>query len=277
MAVRFDLSGVSVRLRGLDAGLAARFAERWGNYETRDDTSRPDLDVEVVAHDDELDDVPFGEGWKRGATSRGGMRFSMHEGEIEVDPDGKARAVIRRGDVRRRFGALANLVCAALAWTLPARPCVVLHGAGIVVGESGFVLVGPEGSGKTTWVELAREAGAMILSDDLVVIDGARERPDLLMTPFRDEQAGRSAPGRFRLDAILFPAHGRPARLETVSGLRARVKVLANLPFISEDLADDDRLADAVESILARVPCRTLTFDREPSFVDLLRERDGGT
>jgi hypothetical protein len=275
MDSRFDLSGVSVRLRGLDETLAARFAERWGAYRTRDDRPRADLDVEVVAHHAELDDAPFGEGWKREIKPSGGMRFAMHEGEIEVAPDGKARAAIRTGDVRRRFGGLANLVCAALAWTLPARRCVLLHGAGIVVGEGGFVLVGPEGSGKTTWVELAREAGARILSDDLVFIDGQGERVDLLMTPFRDEQAGRSVPGRFRLDAILFPAHGRPARLERVSGLAARARVLANLPFVSVDLADDDRLASAVESILARVPSLTLTFDREPSFVDLLRERAG--
>jgi len=275
MVSYFNLSGVSVRLRGLDETLAARFGERWGNYETGDPVSPPNLDVDLFAHDGAMDDVPFGEGWTRGATPRGGMRFAMHEGEIEVDRDGKARATIRTGDVRRRFGGLANLICAALAWTLPTRRGVVLHGAGIAVAERGFVLVGPEGSGKTTWVELAREAGATILSDDLVIVDGGTEQPDLLMTPFRDEQAARSGPGRFRLDAILLPAHGRPVRLEAVSGIVARAKVLANLPFVSEDLADDDRLAATVESILARVPSLTLTFDREPSFVDLLRARRG--
>ena len=94
MDLCFDLSGLSVRLLGLDDALAERFDERWGEYEVRGGGPRPDLEVDVSGLGDAFDDVPFGDGWTRALMPDGGIRFAMHEGEIEVDPDGKARARI---------------------------------------------------------------------------------------------------------------------------------------------------------------------------------------
>ncbi|MDX1388484.1 MAG: hypothetical protein R3344_04810 [Acidobacteriota bacterium] len=271
----FDLSGVRVRLRGLDDALGERFDERWGAYAVAEDDAEVDLDVVVVALDAEMENVEFGANWTRSGSVTGIRRFGMHEGAIEIDGK-RSRAEIRRGDAGRRFGGLANLVCAALATTLPSRGAAVLHGAGVVIDDIGFVLVGPEGSGKSTWLALATEAGGRPLSDDLVVVDAAGEALTVLQSPFRDETAARSAPGRWPVGAILFPAHGRPARLDDVATLEARARLLANLPFVSEDLASDGRLATLVDTVLRGTPVHTLTFDREPSFVALLRRRFTG-
>ena len=198
MDLQFDLSGVYVRLRGLDDSLADRFAERWGPYAAHD-RGNAHLDVVVTTLDADMEDVGFGVDWSRSGTPGGKMRFAMHEGEIEIDTDTRARAGLRRGDVGRRFGGLVSLLCAALASTLPSRGGAILHGAGVVIDDVGFLLIGPEGSGKSTWLALARDAGARPLSDDLVVVDTARDRLEVLQSPFRDETASPSPsrPGRW--------------------------------------------------------------------------------
>jgi hypothetical protein len=202
-------------------------------------------------------------------------RYAMAEGEAIVSAGGRATVRLARGLGRREYWTLVNLLRACLAWRLLDHGAALLHAAGLVVEGRAFLLVGPQGAGKSTWAALGEQAGARVLSDDLVLVDtGGPAGPQALGAPFRSTHVHAAyRPGRFPLAAVLFPRHGRPPSWERAAPLVARARILANLPFVAEGMERDARVGRLVESLLDAVPCRELTFDRDPGFVELLSAR----
>ncbi len=196
---------------------------------------------------------------------------SLESCTAAVDETGQAELSLTRGLGPREYFTLLNLLRAALAWRLPHRGAVLLHAAGIVVEKGAFLLVGPEGSGKSTWAELGQRAGAHVLSDDLVLVDGGGARLEALGSPFRSTHRADYRPGRWPVCAILFPRHGDSPAWTPCDGMLARARLAANLPFVSSALEQDPRVAAVVERLATAVPCRELTFGLDPAFVDLLR------
>ena len=166
---------------------------------------------------------------------------------------------------------MANLLRASLAWALPGRGGALLHAAGIALDGRAFVLVGPSGSGKTTWARVAGEAGAVVLSDDLVMVDGIGPRLEALGAPFRSTLRLPLAAGRWPLAAILFPRHGARPSFEPCSALLAKARVTANLTFIADAVERDERVAGVIERLTSQVACADLAFAPDPSFLNLLR------
>jgi hypothetical protein len=176
---------------------------------------------------------------------------------------------------RREFYTLANLLRACVAWLLPGRRGLMLHAAGLLLEGRAHLLVGPESSGKSTWAALGEAAGGRVISDDLVLLDGSGERVEALGSPFRSTHRADYRPGRWPLHSVLFPRHGEPAALRAVSELLATARLSANLPFVSEAVATDPRIAAALRGVVRTVECAELTFSPDPSFVALLS--GGGT
>ncbi|NIM00537.1 MAG: hypothetical protein GTN89_06620, partial [Acidobacteria bacterium] len=145
--------------------------------------------------------------------------------------------------------------------------------AGIVLEDGrAFVLVGPSGSGKTTWARLAKEAGALLVSDDMVFVDGAATGVEVLSAPIRGDRANPKGPGRWPLAGILFPVQGETAELKDVGQLIAATRLLANLPYLSDCPQDDGRIDGLVQHLLAAAPTYELTFaERDAGFLDRLR------
>jgi len=166
---------------------------------------------------------------------------------------------------------MANLVRAAVAWILPGRGGALVHAAALVLDGRAFLLVGSEGAGKSTWAALGERGGGRVLTDDLAMLDAADGEMQALGAPFRSTHVADYGPGRWPLAAILFPRHGRPAATAPVASLIARAKIVANLPFVAEGAERDPRIGAVVERLCA-LPCAELTFDLDPSFVDVLRE-----
>ena len=270
----FDLSGLRLSLRGLPDPLGLRIEEDWAPFLARG-TEDLFLDVEVEAEVEGDDPGPFDPKSMTAAFDASTARYHMKEGSAEVPLGGPARVRLLRSTGEKQYFALVNLVCAALAWRLPSRGGALLHAAGIVLEGRAFVLVGPEGSGKTTWAALARSAGARVLSDDIVLVEAGPGGAQALGSPFRAREFGPMRPGRWPLAAILFIAHGSASALAPVPHLLARARLTANLPFVAEAMGSDERSAKVVDSLVAAVPVRTLTFARDPSFLDLLRGFEG--
>jgi hypothetical protein len=269
--LRFDLSGIGIGLHGVPDAAAAWIERAWDGFRAGpggDDW----LDVEVAIGATAIDrSRPFAPKAMRARFARPTARFEMDDGCAEVGLDGPARITLAR-DLRERAPfALLNLVRACLAWRLPSRGGVLLHAAGLVVEGRAFVLVGSEGSGKTTWVELGRSAGAIAVSDDLVLLDAVRGDVELVGAPFRSRLSTPSPRGRWPLAGILFPARGPDAVLADVPRAIAGARLVANLPFVAEAWSDDERLPRVVDGLLSRIPYRDLTFDRTPGFLRLLR------
>lgn len=269
MSALFDLSGLTLRVRGLPDEQRRRLEERWSGFrvlETRD----PFLDVEVEAHAEaEDDDHPFVPKEMTSTFLGTTATYRMKEGSAEVPLEGIVRIRLHATTLQKQYWAFVNLVTAAMAWRLPTNGGALVHAAGIVLDDRAFALVGPEGSGKSTWWEVARRAGAQVLSDDiLVVARGPGGRIEALATPFRSKTPG---PGRWPLAALLLPEHGPHPSLDEVSILARRARLGANLPFFAEAWTVDPRVERLVETLASSIPFYRLTFAINPSFLEVLR------
>jgi len=270
LPLAFDFSGVGLSVAGLPARLARRLTAEWAEWVAAPG-ARAALAVDVESVDRPYAEAEFRPKAMRAELRAQAARFEMAEGELEVDLTGAARVALVAGSGEREYFALLNLVRAGLAWVLPSRAGCVLHAAGLVLDGRAFVLVGPEGSGKTTWARLGQDAGAVAVSDDLVLLDATADGPVLLGAPFRSTLAGRAPRGRWPLAAVLLPAHGPSVACSPVPALVARARLLANLPFVATGIELDPRLARLVEGLVAAVPWAELRFGLEPGFVEVLR------
>jgi hypothetical protein len=267
--LEFDLSGVGIRLTALPESIASRLETEWEPF-----ASVPvgaavlDLGVEAVT----VATLPgrFDPKAMRSEVGADRARYEMPDGRVELDERGTGRIELRVGDESRAYFAFANFVRAALAWRMLSRGGALLHAAGIVHRERAFVLVGAAGAGKSTWAGLAEQAGAAVLSDDLVLLDGERGGVEALGAPFRSTHRRTSGPGRWPLAAILFPDHGSRVRLAPVTAIEAHARVLANLPFVVEAVGRDPRVSETTERLVSTVPARLLTFGRDATFLEAL-------
>jgi hypothetical protein len=267
----FDFSGIPLRLRLDDADVARRFETDWRRFLSAD-APEPLLDMLAQIGGAPAPEGPLQTLETTAELRPGAARFSSPEGAIEVQLSGLALSVRAPAPPERQFWTLVNLICAALAWRLPSRGALLLHGAAIVLDDRAFVLVGPAGSGKTTWADSARAAGARYLSDDLTVVDTTGAEVAVLATPIRGDDPEPQPPGRFALAALLLPAHGAPPRLAPVSALAASARVAANLPFVAEWLERDERIGAALSALCTKARTYELTFAPDRAFVEHLRE-----
>ena len=265
-----DLSGVIVRFRGLDDALAARLSSEWSPFIADNDLG-PWLDVDVGRSAGRIETGRAMRPSMSGEVRDGAARFRSDEGELTVDDAGNARVLLGSGDESWRFWGLVNFVAAALAVRMPSRPGALLHGAGIVVEGRAFLLIGPEGSGKTTFARAAREGGARVISDDVVLVEGIPGGLALLGSPIRAGEAAIPGPGRWPVAGALHARWGAPPRLDTVGRLAIEARLAANLPFLSSGWGHDARLDALVPFLAAAAPYRVLTFPPDPSFLGILR------
>jgi hypothetical protein len=270
-ALAFDLGGVGIRVRGLPGALESRLEREWSGF-LAEAAASPFLDVEVVRAAMPAPGGPFAPKAMRSRLGRGEAAFGMQEGDVEVRSSGDAMVRLSTEvDGDRAWFAFQNLLRAALAWRLPSRVGMLLHAAGVVLDDRAFVLAGSEGSGKSTFASLAQLGGARVLSDDLVMLDGAGPAVDAVGAPFRSTHRGPQEAGRWRVAALLLPVHGPGARLDAVPKLLVRSRITANLPFVAEGIGADPRIDAVIDRLADGVPARSLVFARDPSFVEVLR------
>lgn len=267
----FDFSGLTLRLEGLRPEMAARLGRDWAGFESPV-ADEPFLHGRIHI---EGDCAISSQGYRPKAMTAklgpAGARYAMREGEAHVDAHGLARVRLARTGDDRDYFTLLNLLRACLAWRMPSRGGVLLHAAGIVVGERAFVLTGPEGSGKSSWARLGEQCGGHVLSDDVVLLDGQGSSVEALASPLRSTHVIHHRPGRWPLAAILFPRKAADAGYDPVSSMVAQARIAANLPFVADGLGDDERIGSAIERLVREIRCADLRFALDGAFVDLLR------
>jgi hypothetical protein len=269
-----DISGLGVRFGGLDDALAAALSSEWAPFLAAPSAGEPWLDVELETSDRVIPEGRVMRPSLTGEVRDGAARFWSDEGEITVAAAGRARVGLARGRDNWRFWGLVNLIAAAMAVRLPSRHGALLHAAGIVLDGRAFLLVGPEGAGKSTFAQAARQGGARVISDDTVVLDAEGDRLVLLGSPIRAHEATEPGPGRWPVTAVLHARRGTEPRLEPVGRLAVETLLVANLPFLASGWGRDARL-DALVPFLAQATAyRAMTFGPDPGFLDLLRAFD---
>ena len=147
-----------------------------------------------------------------------------------------------------------------------------MHGCGVADRHGrGSLFVGQSGAGKSTMARLwTAEPGAVILSDDRIVIRRHGEEVWMYGTPWHGE-APLASPSRARLDALFLLRHGRRNELHDVGGAAASARLFAaSFPPFHDRRALAFTL-EFLEWVASRVPCRELSFVPEAAVLALVR------
>lgn len=147
------------------------------------------------------------------------------------------------------------------------KQVMVVHGAGIIVGGSGYVFFGPSGIGKTTISRLWVKRGAKLLNDDRVAVYNTGHEWRIAGTPWHGEEPVVSpldAPlrGVVRLRQA---SENRVTELAAVAGI-SELLACALIPFFSRD--GIDRAMDMLMTLPDRVPTVELAFRPEDRALD---------
>lgn len=274
-ALRFDLSGVGIAVDEPDAARAARWRRDWASFVSGDAAAAGDPFVLDVAIEPIDADAPAGNPYlpkeMRAEFDGPRARFALPEGEADVARPARCRIRLPRSIEDRAYFTAHNLVRAALAWCLAPRRIALVHAAAVAVDGRAWALVGASGTGKTTWAEQAEAGGALVLADDLALVDASSsDGVAVLGAPFRSTHRGARRPGRWPLAAWLHALHGLEPALAPVPDLLAGARLAANLPFVADAVERDADVAATLEA-LAAAPTRRLTFAPDPGFLELLR------
>jgi hypothetical protein len=137
---------------------------------------------------------------------------------------------------------------------------LVAHAAGFLLPDGGAVLApGASGAGKSTLAREVAAAGAVVLSDDRVVVEHAAGGPVAWGTPWYS--SGRYAsPRAGPLCALVFPARGSAASLRVLTPREAARRLLRTvaLPFWN-DAAMATTLG-AVDVLVGSVPAMEFAY-----------------
>ena len=150
---------------------------------------------------------------------------------------------------------------------------VEIHGCGVADGSNGYLFVGQSGAGKTTIARLWQaEPGAVILSDDRVVLRSEADGIWMYGTPWHGEEP-LASPGRVRLAGVFFLKHHDRHEMASVTRVDGVTRLFASsFPPFHDAHALDFTLA-FIDSIVARVPCFELRFTPDATVLDLVRRR----
>ena len=154
---------------------------------------------------------------------------------------------------------------------------LLLHSAGVVRGQSGYIFPGQSGTGKSTIAGLARPSET-VLSDEMVVIRYQGGRHRVFSTPFYG--TNRSAEQNLSADlkAAFLPIKAEQVRLEKAAPARSLSKLMAGILFFGQDTQMHQRLLDTSLRVVERVPFYDMHFRRDGAFWDCIAalEQQGG-
>jgi hypothetical protein len=177
----------------------------------------------------------------------------------------------RRGRlVLRTCGQAENFLRVATARLALARGGLLLHASGVIWRGRGYAFFGYSGAGKSTVASLA-PPGAVIVSDDLVLLRVREEQVWLHGVPFRGElenapRVNAAAP----LAALLALRQGPSHCLCPLPHAVAAAGLLAATPFVAGDPSAQAAALAVCMEVARRQGVHELAFARDPGFWPLL-------
>lgn len=203
-----------------------------------------------------------------------GMRFLavIERGGATHRQPMRARLVTDLVDDADFIDPFENLFRVLVAYAVLHRGGLVLHSAGFVDGERGFVGFGHSGAGKTTLTGLVASLGLEVLSDELnaLVWDGAT--PRLLALPFAGDYGQARADGRtVDLQALYRLRQAPDPRAVPLSRATQVAELIASAPFVNGDPAESDRVWQNATALVGKVPVRALEFAKDTRFLEAIR------
>jgi hypothetical protein len=144
----------------------------------------------------------------------------------------------------------------------------LVHGCGVLSGETGLLFTGPSGIGKTTVASLAGDRE--VLNDETVLVGKNGSGFSIAGTPFDGGVPSRASASR-RLSAILFLKQADKVEMKRLRNSHAYKQLLAQV-LDSSPLFEVSRLkyiperADLSADLAASVPAYELSFTPDDSF-----------
>jgi hypothetical protein len=141
---------------------------------------------------------------------------------------------------------------------------MMVHGAGILHNQCGYLFFGRSGSGKTT---VSRSSvNDEVLNDDLVVLMPQGNTWRMYSTPFWNPTQVEPKPLAAPLTAMYRLVQDNKVYLETFKTAQALAELMANIPIISSDPAQSGCLMERCITLLHQVPAYRLHFLPDDSF-----------
>jgi hypothetical protein len=157
-----------------------------------------------------------------------------------------------------------NFLRVLVAYRLLAQGAALIHSAGVTDGESGLLLLGPSGAGKTTASRLCLAGGGAVLSDDLNAVRPDAAGARLQKLPFTGDLGERCDPttpaAGVPLRALVRLAKGPREGLRPLSPAAALAGLVAAAPYVNRDPWRQGALLTLLERLARRVPAYELTF-----------------
>lgn len=150
---------------------------------------------------------------------------------------------------------------------------LLLHAAGISVQDQGYVFTGASGTGKSTISQLFAEQGALILSDERVIMRQHGSAFTVYGTPWVGSgQYAANASGP--ITGLYGIAHGEHQhRVAPLSPTKAMSLLLQQAFLPHWDRVAMEATLDFLASLTTQVPCFSLAFLKQADVVELLQTR----
>ena len=187
---------------------------------------------------------------------------------------GAGHVVFSTGDFDPRERGVENILRVATAWVAVARGGLLIHSASIVKDDRAYLFFGQSGSGKSTLAASSRRG--RVVSDDLtLLLPDENGRPEVVGAPFRGTYSGGDpVEGRFPVAAafrLKKAEAGETVSVEALSPVHAMGGVIANLPFVVDQLHTRPELFESVEKVIGSFPILALRFRKDDdSFWDVI-------
>lgn len=149
---------------------------------------------------------------------------------------------------------------------------VEVHALGLRdVDGRGYLFLGHSGAGKSTSARLWEGTGALVLSDDRIILRNLGGRIWMYGTPWHGEEK-LAAPERAALTHVFVLGHGARNELRVLTPPQAVASLFARcfVPFY--DAAALGYTLDALREVAHAVPCAELRFVPDRSAVAFVRE-----
>jgi hypothetical protein len=150
---------------------------------------------------------------------------------------------------------------------------LLLHAAGVSIQDQGYVFTGASGTGKSTIAQLFADQGALILSDERVILRRQGAGITVYGTPWVGSgqyaaQASQTLTGLYGI------SHGEHRhRLELLSQTKTMSLLLQQAFLPHWDRAAMEATLDFLASITAHIPCYSLAFLKQADVINMLQTR----
>jgi hypothetical protein len=159
-----------------------------------------------------------------------------------------------------------------LMYVLAQKGGIILHAAGMVMNEKGYLFLGRSGAEKSTLVRLCGFRDDFdFLSDDRIVARKLDDGYRAYGTPWPGE-AGIAANRRVSLSAIFFIYHGSENRIREISRKEALEKLLPVISISWYDRKGVEKILDFCDGLVSHVPAIELYFRPDVEVANVLKD-----